>query len=54
MPSFFPLRERARLDVIAYIQTFSPRWASDQAATPLAIAPEPAHTLMGLKKSVRR
>src|ERR1700731_4542714 len=44
LPSFFPLSERARRDVIAYIQTFSPRWASDQAATPLAIAPEPAHT----------
>ena len=44
MPSFFPLRERARRDVVAYIQTFSPRWTSDQAAAPLAIAPEPAHT----------
>jgi mono/diheme cytochrome c family protein len=44
MPSFFPLSARARRDVIAYIQTFSPRWTSDEAATPLAIAPEPAHT----------
>jgi mono/diheme cytochrome c family protein len=30
--------------VIAYIQTFSPRWTSDQPAMPLQIAPEPAHT----------
>jgi mono/diheme cytochrome c family protein len=44
MPSFFPLSARARRDVIAYIQTFSPRWTSDQAAMPLPIAPEPAHT----------
>ncbi|HEV3214809.1 MAG TPA: c-type cytochrome [Vicinamibacterales bacterium] len=44
MPSFFPLSERARRDVIAYIQTFSPRWKSDEAAMPLQIAPEPAHT----------
>jgi mono/diheme cytochrome c family protein len=44
MPSFFPLGARARRDVIAYIQTFSPRWTSNQAAMPLQIAPEPAHT----------
>jgi cytochrome c oxidase cbb3-type subunit 2 len=44
MPSFFPLRERARRDVIAYIQTFSPRWTSDQPGAALQIAPEPAHT----------
>jgi cytochrome c oxidase cbb3-type subunit 2 len=44
MPSFFPLSERARRDVIAYIQTFSQRWTSDQAEMPLTIAPEPAHT----------
>jgi mono/diheme cytochrome c family protein len=44
MPSFFPLRERARRDVIAYIQTFSPRWTSDQPGAALQIGPEPAHT----------
>jgi mono/diheme cytochrome c family protein len=44
MPSFFPLGARARRDVVAYIQTFSPRWTSDQAAMALQIAPEPAHT----------
>jgi mono/diheme cytochrome c family protein len=44
MPSFFPLNERSRRDVIAYIQTFSPRWTSDQPGMPLQIPPEPAHT----------
>jgi mono/diheme cytochrome c family protein len=44
MPSFLPLRERARRDVITYIQTFSPRWTSDQPAIPLVIAPEPVYT----------
>jgi mono/diheme cytochrome c family protein len=44
MPSFFPLSERARRDVIAYIQTFSTRWTSDERPMPLPIAPEPAHT----------
>jgi mono/diheme cytochrome c family protein len=44
MPSFFPLSARARRDVIAYVQTFSPRWTSDQAVIPLQIPPEPAPT----------
>jgi mono/diheme cytochrome c family protein len=44
MPSFFPLRERARRDVIAYIQTFSPRWTNAEVPVPLQMAPEPAHT----------
>jgi mono/diheme cytochrome c family protein len=44
MPSFFPLSERARRDVIAYIQTFSPRWKSDEAAAPLVVPSEPART----------
>jgi cytochrome c oxidase cbb3-type subunit 2 len=44
MPSWYPLNKRARLDVIAYIQTFSPRWKSEQPGAPIAIAPEPAHT----------
>lgn len=44
MPSFYPLNPRSRRDVIAYIQTFSTRWKSDQAGPPLTMAPEPAHT----------
>jgi mono/diheme cytochrome c family protein len=50
MPSFFPLRERARRDVIAYIQTFSPRWTNADAPVPLQIAPEPAHTAESVAK----
>jgi mono/diheme cytochrome c family protein len=50
MPSFFALSERARRDVIAYIQTFSPRWTSDQAGMPLTIPPEPAHTPTSVAK----
>jgi mono/diheme cytochrome c family protein len=50
MPSFFPLRERARRDVIAYIQTFSTRWTSDQPSAPLQIPPEPAHTPESIAK----
>jgi len=50
MPSFFPLSERAQRDVIAYIQTFSPRWTADQPGVPLQIAPEPAHTPASVAK----
>jgi mono/diheme cytochrome c family protein len=44
MPSFFVLNPRARADVIAYIQSFSDRWTSEQPAPPLVIPPEPANT----------
>jgi mono/diheme cytochrome c family protein len=44
MPSWYPLNKRARLDVIAYIQTFSPRWKDEQPGEPLTILPEPSHT----------
>jgi cytochrome c oxidase cbb3-type subunit I/II len=44
MPSWYPLGKRARLDVIAYIQMFSPRWKTEQPGVPLPIPPEPSHT----------
>jgi mono/diheme cytochrome c family protein len=44
MPSWYALNKRARLDVIAYIQTFSPRWKVEQPGEPLTIPPEPSHT----------
>jgi len=44
MPAWYPLTKRARLDVIAYIQTFSPRWQEEKPGEPLPIPPEPSHT----------
>jgi mono/diheme cytochrome c family protein len=44
MPSWYPLGTRARLDVIAYIETFSPRWKAEPPGAPLPIPPEPSHT----------
>ena len=44
MPAWYPLSQRARLDVIAYIETFSPRWKTEQPGAPLTIPPEPSHT----------
>jgi plastocyanin len=44
MPPFSVLSPRARLDVIAYIRTFSRRWQTDTPATPIAVPPEPTPT----------
>jgi len=44
MPPFYALNPRARLDVIAYIQTFSPRWRNEQPGQPITVPAEPAST----------
>jgi len=44
MPPFGAINPRARLDVIAYIQTFSPRWQKEQPGQPIAVPAEPAPT----------
>ena len=45
MPSFATsLSHYQRLDVIAYIKTFSPRFATEKPEAPIAIPPEPPYT----------
>ena len=45
MPSFSTsLTHRQRLDVIAYIKTFSPRFAAEKPEAPIIIPPEPPYT----------
>lgn len=44
MPPWYPIGRKARLDLIAYIQTFSPRWQSEQPQDPIEIPAEPAYT----------
>jgi len=44
------LSHQQRLDVIAYIKTFSPRFASEKPEPPITIPPEPPYTA----KSVER
>ena len=44
MPPFDALNRRARQDVIAYLQTFSPRWRKEQPGTPVAVIDEPTPT----------
>jgi cytochrome c oxidase cbb3-type subunit 2 len=40
MPSWLPLTEQTRVNLVAYIKTFSPRWAAGPAGTPIEIPPE--------------
>jgi cytochrome c oxidase cbb3-type subunit 2 len=40
MPPWLPLTEQTRVDAIAYIKTFSPRWKTEKAGTPIVIPPE--------------
>ncbi len=44
MPPWYPIGHKARLDLIAYIQTFSPRWKSEQSQEPIEIPEEPSYT----------
>lgn len=43
MPSWYPIGRGNRLDVIAYIQTFSPRWRDEKPEPPIVIPAEPAN-----------
>ena len=45
MPSFSTsLSRRQRLDVIAYVKTFSPRFATEKPEAPISIPSEPPYT----------
>ena len=44
MPSWNALGHRQRVDVIAYIKTFSPRFAAEKPQAPISIPPEPPYT----------
>lgn len=49
MPRWAPLTDQVRANLVAYIKTFSPRWKSQQAGTPLVIPPEPAPTVESIR-----
>jgi cytochrome c oxidase cbb3-type subunit I/II len=44
MPPFAALSTRERRDVIAYLQTRSPRWRTEESGTPITIPAEPTPT----------
>ena len=41
MPPWKPLTTQNRSDLVAYIKTFSPRWAKEGPGAPIAVPPEP-------------
>jgi len=49
MPSWAPLTPQARVDMVAYVKKFSPRFVSEKLQPPVEIPPEGAVTLAGLR-----
>jgi mono/diheme cytochrome c family protein len=45
MPTWRPLTPQDRIDLLAYIKTFSPKWKTQKAGTPIEIPPEPPETI---------
>lgn len=43
MPTWYAIGHRARMDVIAYIKSFSPRWAKEQPQASIVIPAEPSN-----------
>jgi mono/diheme cytochrome c family protein len=50
MPSWYAIGLRSRLDVIAYIQTFSDRWQKEKPQDVIQIPPEPAYSDDSVKR----
>jgi mono/diheme cytochrome c family protein len=45
MPTWRPLTPQDRVDLLAYIKSFSPRWKTQKPGTPITVPPEPAETI---------
>jgi mono/diheme cytochrome c family protein len=50
MPSWLPLTRQTRVDLVAYVKTFSPRWKTQHAGAPITIPPETPATLENVLK----
>jgi len=44
MPSWRPLKDQDRADLVAYVKHFSPKWLTEKPGTPIVIPPEPPVT----------
>jgi len=49
MPSWFPLTDQQRADMVAFIKTFSPRWQTEKSGDPINVPAEPALTVESIK-----
>jgi cytochrome c oxidase cbb3-type subunit 2 len=45
MPTWRPLTPQTRVDLVAYIKTFSPKFQTQKPGTPITIPPEPPQTI---------
>jgi len=48
MPHWDSLTNQNRIDLVAYIKTFSPRWQSEKPGDPIKVPPEPAVTMQSI------
>ena len=44
MPQWRPLTDQDRVNLVAYVKHFSPRWVTEKSGTPIEIPPEPQPT----------
>ena len=49
MPSWVTLTTQNRADLVAFIKTFSDRWKSEKAGTPITVPPEPPPTVQSIQ-----
>ena len=49
MPHWLPLTDQDRVDLVAYVKHFSPRFATEKPGTPIQIPPEPEVTAERIK-----
>jgi cytochrome c oxidase cbb3-type subunit 2 len=49
MPSWRPLSDENRQDLVAYIKTFSQRWKTEKPGEPIKIPPEPAVDIASIR-----
>jgi len=49
MPAWFPLTDQERVDLVAYVKHFSPRWVAEKPGTPIEVPTEPEITADRIK-----
>ncbi len=50
MPHWLPLKDQDRVDLVAYVKHFSPRWETEKPGTPIVIPAEPEVTADRIKE----
>lgn len=50
MPHWLPLKDQDRVDLVAYVKHFSPRWTTEKPGTPIVVPAEPPVTAERIKQ----